>query len=169
MMKRKRPQKTGTRPAGAQQTAARPPADLERGVTVVEATGVDISTFLDQRVNARLLVVGGRHMEGGTRPVLLKISTRLEKREHASAKRAKTALSARELKDRVRKLFTQQNFWSRRDIVAEVGNANTVGAALEELCVRVTQKGLHYGEYTLKQEFKVGLVPAKPEGASSAP
>ena len=44
---------------------------------------VDISTLLDQRANARLLVVGGRKMEGGTWPALLEISTRLEKREHA--------------------------------------------------------------------------------------
>ena len=54
----------------------------ERGVTSARE-GVDSSTLLDQRANARLPVVGGRKMEGGTWPALLEISTRLKKREHA--------------------------------------------------------------------------------------
>jgi hypothetical protein len=54
----------------------------ERGVASARE-GVDISTLLDQRANARLPVVGGRHMEGGTGPALLEMGTRLEKLEHA--------------------------------------------------------------------------------------
>ena len=67
---------------------------------------------------------------------------------------ARTALSARELKDKVRHLFGQRAYWTRAELVAQVGNAGMIGATLEELCVRITQKGLHYGEYTLKPEFK---------------
>ena len=63
----------------------------ERGVTSARE-GVDISTLLDQRANARLPVVGGRHMGYGGRyftgPALLEMGstlmgTRLEKLEHA--------------------------------------------------------------------------------------
>lgn len=86
---------------------------------------------------------------------------RVAQREQTAAKKARPQLSARELKERLKELLTQRTYWSRRELVAELGNAGSMGALLEELCDKVTKKGPRYGDYSLKQALRTGL-PAAP-------
>jgi hypothetical protein len=82
---------------------------------------------------------------------------KLERREQNASKRSKPQLSARELKDALKELYTKQAYWTRRELVAELGNERILGAALEELCDKVTKRGNHYGDYELKPAFRTGL------------
>ena len=90
-----------------------------------------------------------------------------EKRErNAAEKRQRPELSARELKDALRACFARQAFWARRDLAAELGNAQLLSACLDELCTKVTKKGgTHYGDYQLKEHLRTGLPAA---GSSSS-
>ena len=47
-----------------------------------------------------------------------------------------------------------QSHWTRQDLAKELGNERILTACLEELCVRVTAKGVHFGDYTLKDHLR---------------
>ena len=81
-------------------------------------------------------------------------SKRQQRREQSSNKRARLALSGRELKEKVMELFGRQSYWSRRDLVNEVGNGQALGKCLGDLCIKVTKKGTHYGDFQLKPEYR---------------
>jgi len=91
---------------------------------------------------------------------------KMVQREQNAKRRTKPQLSARELKDALLPLFARQRYWSRRDLLGEVGSVNeaTLAACLEERCERVTARGTHYGDYQLKEAYRAGL----PAAAASA-
>lgn len=88
-------------------------------------------------------------------------ASKLAKRDAASVKRAKAApMSRLELREAVKAAFETKAYWARRDLESVVGNAKELSACLEELCVKVTKKGVRYGDYRLKPEFTTGLAAA---------
>ena len=80
---------------------------------------------------------------------------RQQRREQSSKKRVRLALSGGELKDKVMDLFGRQNYWSRPDLIHEVGNGQALGKCLDDLCMKVTKKGPHYGDFQLKPEYRL--------------
>ena len=82
-------------------------------------------------------------------------AAKAQKRQENATKRTKPELSKAQCKERVKELFTQQVHWRRPDLINEVGNNNqkVLGACLDELCDKVTQKGLHYGDFKLKAGY----------------
>lgn len=92
-----------------------------------------------------------------------------QRQKNSQSKAAQPELSSRELKEALKGCFARQPFWSRHDLVRELGNENALGKGLEELCVRVTAKGTqHYGDYRLKDEYRTGL-PAAGGGDGASP
>jgi len=86
-------------------------------------------------------------------------------RELASTKRAKNAsFTKKELKERVLELFGQQEYWGKPQLIAQIGSSEGVAKMLEELCVKIKQKGPHYSDFQLKPELS-GRVAA---GSSKA-
>ena len=86
---------------------------------------------------------------------------RRQNRQHASQKRRRVVLSGRELKDKVMELFGKQAYWPRNDLLAEVGNADGLSACLNDICVKVTKKGPHCGDFQLKPALRTGLPSGK--------
>ena len=82
---------------------------------------------------------------------------------NSQLKRSRPQLSTRELKDALKACFARQSHWSRRDLVSELGNADALGSCLEALCVKITKKGNHYGDYALKDSLRAAAPP--PSGA----
>lgn len=72
-------------------------------------------------------------------------------------KRQKPVLSANELQDELLALYTQQSHWTRRDLVARLGNEKALGAVLEKCCDKVTKRGPTFGDYVLKANLRTGL------------
>lgn len=87
---------------------------------------------------------------------------RLEKRDTSTKKRQRVALSGKELKERVMELFGKQSFWSRRDLITEVGNQQELTRVLDNICVKVTTRGAHYGDFQLKEQFRSTGVAGPP-------
>jgi len=93
-----------------------------------------------------------------------------EQRSKSALKRTRADLSSDELKKLIKGCFARQHYWARRDLVAELGNpgAKLLSDGLDELCVKVTKRGNHYGDYQLREHLRSGL-PAAAGGPSSAP
>lgn len=94
---------------------------------------------------------------------------KVERRERNTAKKARMeVLSAREMKERLKALFSRQTYWSRVDLMREVGNEKVLKECLEELCVKETKKGPHYNDYSLRPSLRTGLPApsrdARPDG-----
>ena len=72
----------------------------------------------------------------------------------ASTKRKRhPALSKKELRDKVLDLFGSQAYWDKNELSRELGNADGLMKCLDEICIRITKKGLHFGKYELKPEL----------------
>lgn len=82
-------------------------------------------------------------------------------------KRSRPELSRRELKDAIKKLFAQKSYWSRQDLVSELGHASMMTDVLDEIATKVTKKGAHYNDWTLKDSLRTGLPTAPADGSSS--
>jgi hypothetical protein len=135
-------------------TPCRPPR-----VVLVRARHVPHAT--SERTSTVALQVRADEKRAGAR--------KAEQRERNALKRQRPQLSARELKDGLKACFARQPYWSRRDLVAELGNAESLSACLDELCVKVTKKGAHYGDFQLKEHLRTGLSAAAGAASSSAP
>jgi hypothetical protein len=79
---------------------------------------------------------------------------KIARREHNAAKKDKVQLTSSQIKERLKELFVKVSHWTRRDMVAEIGNERELSAVLEELCDKITKRGPLYGEYVLKAEFR---------------
>ena len=91
---------------------------------------------------------------------------KIERRMNNAHKRTKPQLSHGQMKEKLKELFATQTHWRRTDLAGLLGHNNqgVLGACLDELCDKVTQKGAHYGDHKLKAYMSSGLT-SKP-GAS---
>lgn len=80
-----------------------------------------------------------------------------QREEKDARKRAKPDLSFSELKSKLLELFVQRDHWSRRDLEQALGNRDTLGKVLDEICDRNTKKGPRYNDWELKPAFRTGL------------
>lgn len=80
-----------------------------------------------------------------------------EKLALAASKRARhVPLSKKELRDKVLELFGQQAYWGKPQLVAAMAigpKQEGLKACLDEVCVKITQRGPHYNDYQLKPEL----------------
>jgi len=95
---------------------------------------------------------------------------KVERRERNTAKKARMeVLSAREMKERLKALFSRQTYWSRIDLLREVGNDKVLKDCLEDMCVKETKKGPHYNDYSLRPSLRTGLPAASRDTRPSGP
>ena len=78
-----------------------------------------------------------------------------EQRALASSKRQRhtVSLSRTELREKVLDLFGQKAYWAKIDLEDAIGTKDGLKVCLDEVCVKVTKRGLNYGDYELKPEL----------------
>jgi len=96
------------------------------------------------------------------------LKKRGEQRELQASKRPKhVTLSKKELRDRVVELFGQKAYWQKPELVKELGNAEGLKSCLDELCIKITQRGPHYGDFELKPELSGRAASSKAKSDES--
>ncbi len=91
---------------------------------------------------------------------------RVQRREEKRAAIAAAWMSHSDLRAAIKECFSRQDFWSRRELERELGNADKLSGCLEELCVKVTSRtSNHMGDWQLKPELRPG--GGKPASAAT--
>jgi len=89
------------------------------------------------------------------------------KEANKSSKRARPELSISELKAEIIKLFRTKAYWSRQELIAQLGHAGIMNEALKECTEKDTSPGVHKGDFRILEKFRTNIPAASSSGAET--